>query len=378
MHSLNRLLLVFSAILWCSMGRALALEDRPDGLHVFPGDTIQEAIEKAASRSSNRIVKVHAGEYRPSARRPAMIWFNRKHDGVRLEAIGQVILTAENAELARKSSSSYPAVVNHVVYFGHGISSNTVLRGFRITGANAFVTEKFQEQMEPDTLVPKNSFFVTDGGAIKIFGQSAPTLENLEIVDNYTTPCGGGVSVQQQGRNKEPVIFRNCVFRGNRAQVTGCALDLLEGSSAVIENCLFLSNIGNTGEDIVGKRAGEKPFENSGALTVFQNSRAIVRNCTFTGNRNGVDDLGGASTYEKTIFYRNLLAGGKPALDRYELDLQKGGAVRNCIFGGTLLDPQGVVSSVLNNLAGPDPQFDEFTQPRSEAYKSVGYRVLRE
>lgn len=361
-------------ILASSLGRALALEDRADGFHVFPGDNIQEAIERAAARPTNKVVKVHEGEYQPAALRPALIWFNQKHEGVRVEAIGKVTLTARNAKLTRPTNPTYPAAVNHVVYFGHGISSNTVLRGFKITGANGFATEKFSEQMEPDKTVPRNSFFVTDGGGIKVFGESGPLLENLEITENFTRPCAGGVSVQQQGLKARPVIFRNCIFRANRAQVTGCALDLLEGSAAILENCLFVGNVGNTGVDTVAIRSGEKPFENSGALTIFQNSWAIVRNCTFAGNRNGVDDLGGESTYEKSIFHRNELGGGKPGLTRYELDLQKGGKVRDCVFVGTVLDPQKAIAPTENVLNGADPQFDHRFQPRADAYKGIGFR----
>src|SRR6266516_6676609 len=115
---------------------------REDGYHVFPGDNIQEALQRAAESSTNKLVKVHAGEYRPNSKRQALIWFNKMHDGIRLEAVGPVTLTAVNPELAVSSEPGFPAVVNHVVYFGDGISSNTVLKGFRITGANNFVTKE--------------------------------------------------------------------------------------------------------------------------------------------------------------------------------------------------------------------------------------------
>src|SRR4029077_5927091 len=126
-------------------------------------------------------------------------------------------------------AQGFPAVVNHVVYFGDGISSNTVFRGFRVTGANNFVSDKLTRQMEPDTSVPKNLFFYTDGGGIKIFGRSYPTIRNVEIVDNYSSPCGAGISVQHQGFNREMVTIQDCVFLSDRAQVTGSAIDLLEG-----------------------------------------------------------------------------------------------------------------------------------------------------
>jgi len=211
------------------------------GYHVFPGDNIQEALQRAAENRTNKLVKVHAGEYRPNSKRQALIWFNKMHDGIRLEAVGPVTLTAANPQISVPQTPGFPAVVNHVVYFGDGISSNTVLEGFRITAANHFVTEKLTKQMEPDTTVPKNLFFYTDGGAIKIFGRSYPTLQNLEVVDNYASPCGAGISVQHKGFNQNSVLIENCVLLRNRAQVTGAAIDLLEGSAARIINCLFAS-----------------------------------------------------------------------------------------------------------------------------------------
>ena len=98
-----------------------------DGHHVFPGDEIQDAIQAASNNPSNKVVKVHAGEYRPGARRQALIWFNKTHDGVRVESVGKVTLTAANPQLGLPSDHGYPAMVNHVVYFGDG-SYNAVFK----------------------------------------------------------------------------------------------------------------------------------------------------------------------------------------------------------------------------------------------------------
>ena len=352
-----------------------AVEQRADGFHVFPGENIQTAIE-AAAHSTQKVVKVHAGEYRPSAKRQALIWFNQAHDGVVVEAVGPVTLSAANPELSRPSAKSYPAAVNHVVYFGHGLSSNTILRGFKITGGNAYVTEKFTEQLEPNTSVPKNSFFITDGGGIKIFGQSAPTLDQLEIVDNYTTPCAGGVSVQQQGLTNAPVTFINCIFKNNRAQVTGAALDLLEGSAARVINCLFVGNVANTGVDIIAKHSHEAPFTNSGAITIFQHSSALIQNCTFANNRNGIDDLGGASSYLNCIFFHNSLDGGLVPAPRYDLMLLRGGRVEHCFFTGPVLDSADSISKTANVFDAPDPKLDDNFIPRSPDYQTAGYRPV--
>jgi hypothetical protein len=347
-----------------------------DVYHVFPGDNIQDTLQLAAESKTNKIVKVHAGEYAPNSKRQALIWFNKMHDGIRLEAEGSVTLTAANAQLMLPSETGFPAAVNHVVYFGDGISSNTVLKGFRITGANNFVTRDLTKQMEPTTTIPKNFFFFADGGAIKVFGRSYPTIQNVEIVENYTSPCGAGISVQHQGFNQTPVLIENCVFLKNRTQVTGAAIDLLAGSSARIVNCLLVGNVSNTGEDVVAKQSGERPFVNSGVLTIFQRSRAVVQNCTFTGNRNGVDDMGGMSTYANCIFVDNNLDTGLKGLARYELAVNSGAKVSGCLINGTVHDATHAVSASENVLNPPPPKFNKDFVPEAAEYKSAGYRPV--
>ena len=348
-----------------------------DGYHVFPGDNIQDALQRAAADKTNKVVKVHAGEYRPNSKRQALIWFNRTHDGIRLEAEGPVTLTAANPQLTAPAEPGFPAVVNHVVYFGDGISSNTVLKGFRITGANNFVTKERTKEMEPNWTVPKNYFFYSDGGAIKVFGRSYPTIQNIEVVDNFTSPCGAGVSVQHQGFNQDSVLIENCVFLRNRAQATGAAIDLLAGSAARIINCLFVGNVSNPGEDPVGKASGERPFANNGVLTVFWKSRAVVRNCTFTGNRNGVDDMGGESSYANCIFVDNNLDAGLRGFTRYELAVNAGAKVSGCFINGTVHDVRRDVSATENRLNAPPPQFDKDFVAQAPEYKNAGYRPVK-
>ena len=365
-------------MLWIglSVAPADAINLTQDGYQVYPGDNIQDALQLAAENTTNKTVKVHAGEYRPNSKRQALIWFNKMHNGIRLEAVGAVTLTAANSQLSAASEPGFPAVVNHVVYFGDGISSNTVLKGFRITGANNFVTKLRTRDMEPDMAVPKNFFFYSDGGAIKVFGRSYPTIQNIEIVDNFSSPCGGGISVQHQGFSQTPVTIENCVFLRNRAQGTGAALDLLAGSSARIINCVFVGNVSNTGEDPVAKNSGERPFVNNGVLTVFWNSHADVRNCTFTGNRNGADDMGGRSTYSNCVFVDNKLDAGLKGYARYELAVNAGGKVTGCLMNGAIHDAGHVVSAQENVLDAPPPKFDKAFIPEAPEYKNAGYRPL--
>src|SRR5215831_6423914 len=253
---------------------AVTLDAAAGAYRVRPGGSIQAALEAAAKDPANKIVYVHAGTYRPVAKGQALIWFNARHDGVTLEAVGEVILTAANPAIADPKASSYPAVVNHVVYFGDGISPKTVLRGVKITGANNFTTGSGEKSPIESDEILKTTFFYTDGGGIKVYARSFPTIEDVEVYGNYSSPCGGGVSVEHLGATQDSVLFRNCIFRNNRTQTTGAAVDVLHGSRAVIENCLFVGNIANLGVDYVGLLTGGEfhPEHGSGALTVFPES----------------------------------------------------------------------------------------------------------
>ena len=96
-----------------------------------------------------------------------------------------------------------------------------MLRGFKITGANNFTTGSGEKSPIESDDIRKTPFFYTDGGGIKIYARSYPTIENVEVFGNYTSPCGGGVSVEHLGQMQDSARFRNCIFRNNRTQTTG-------------------------------------------------------------------------------------------------------------------------------------------------------------
>ncbi len=365
---------------------------------VGPGESIQEALDQAAADPVHKVVRVRAGTYRPTARGQALIAFNHRHDGIRLEAEGDVTLTAAAPELADPEASSFPAVVNHVVYFGDGISSNTLLRGFRITGGNRFATDqepangplepRFEELRRTEGFYG-HLFFYTDGAGIKIFGRSYPTLEHLEVVDNEASPCGGGISIEHRGFASNHVTIRDCVFRDNRALVTGSAVDLLPGSSAALINCLFVGNRSNLGNEhtpvkgnldwpnihaLVRSAAGYLPENGSGAVTVFPTSFVVLDRCTFTANRNGLDDRGSRSVVRDCIFWRNTLPGGARAGSRYELDIARAARVERCFIGGDLPDLRQTIDPKRNTLRCSDPDFDDAFRPRNPEFAEVGYR----
>jgi len=354
---------------------------RPDesGIyHVFPGEDIQVALDAAARNPRHKHVQVHEGVYRPQRHGQAFIWLSEIHDGITLEAVGNAILTAANPDLAIKTDETYPAVVNHVVYFGDGITRTTILRGFKITGANGYVTTSEPTLIQPRSQLPELQpamFFYTDGGGIKIFGRSYPTIEGVEVYDNFASPCGAGVSVEHRGYMENSVLLKNCIFRNNRCTVTGSAVDVLNASSAVIENCLFVDNLSNTHIDNRVKEVGQwKPLHGSGALTVFPESRVVVRNCTFVGNRNGVDDSSFGNRYENSIFWKNTAPGGWPRGRRYELDVTDGSGVRNCHLNGDLIDLNRSIDEQQNVFGCKDPEFNQSFVPQAEGFNGVGYR----
>ncbi len=345
---------------------------------VQPGGSIQAALDAAANDPVNKIVYVHAGTYRPAAHGQALIWFNRRHDGVTLEAVGEVVLTAANPAIADRKAPSFPAVVNHVVYFGDGISTKTVLRGFRVTGANNYTTGTGQHSPIESDDVPKTPFFYLDGGGIKVYARSYPTIERVEVVGNRTGTCGAGVSVEHLGQLLDAAVFRDCIFRDNRTQITGAAFDLLHGSRATLENCLFVGNVANLGVDFVGLLTGGEyhPENGSGAMTVFEGSRADVSRCTFTGNWAGVDDNGTGSTYVKSIFWNNTLKGGISTGPRYEIDITSGAGVRESFIHGETDDLRGTIDRTVNTFDPPDPRFDAQFVPQAPEYAAVGYRPV--
>jgi len=346
------------------------------GYHVYPGGRIEDALDAAAADAVNKTVYVHAGTYRPSAKGQALVWFNARHDGITLQAVGDVILTAANPDIADRQAPSFPAVVNHVVYFGDGVSRRTVLRGFRITGANNFTTGSGETSPIESDDIRKSPFFFTDGGGIKIYARSYPTIEDVEIDGNYSSPCGGGVSVEHLGQMQDSALFRGCIFRNNRTQTTGAALDVLHGSAVTVENCLFVGNVSNMGVDYVGLLTGGEfhPEHGSGAITVFAGSRATVSRSTFTGNWAGVEDAGSGSSYVDSIFWNDTLAGGISPGARYELDVEDGAGVRGSFIHGAVNDLRGTVSKDANVFDPPDPRFDAQFSPQTAAYGKVGYR----
>jgi hypothetical protein len=272
--------------------------------------------------------------------------------------------------------------VNHVVYFGDGISRATVIRGFKITGANHYVTKKPNPAMQPPIDMPrlreKSFIYYGDGGGIKTWGRCYPTIDSCEIYDNYTSPCAGAISVENCGYTDSALLIVNCIFRNNGSQITGSAIDLFgPGNRAEIRNCLFIGNIANRGLNFFTfPKPGFHEEHGSGALTVFNGSYVVVDGCTFTGNYNGIDDASTGNTYTNCLLWNNKATGGIAPRGRYEMDVRDGRKVANCYLGGdTIHDLRGTLKNG-NVLDAPDPKFDSEYRPTNQSYTGIGYRPL--
>src|SRR5215212_8566840 len=82
-------------------------ENRADGFHVSPKDSIQDALDAAAKDPLKKTVYVHAGTYRPARKGQALIWFNARHDGIILQGVGDVTLTGANPAISDADAPSY-------------------------------------------------------------------------------------------------------------------------------------------------------------------------------------------------------------------------------------------------------------------------------
>ena len=248
----------------------------------------------ARSRPQDRL-RPRRARIGPAARGQALIWFNARHDGITLEAVGDVMLTAANPDIADRRAPSYPAVVNHVVYFGDGVSRKTVFRGFKITGANNFTTGSGEKSpIESDdirkTLVLLHRrrrhqdlrAVVPDDRARRGLRQLHEPVRRRRLgraprAARRSRCCSGTASSATTARRRpgRPSI---CSRQPGDASRTACSSATSPTSASTTSGLL-------TGGEY-------HPEHGSGAMTVFDGSQATVSRSTFTGNWNGVDDGG--------------------------------------------------------------------------------------
>jgi hypothetical protein len=194
----------------------------------------------------NKAVYVHAGTYRPSAPGQALIWFNARHDGVTLEAVGDVTLTAANP---RSPTSRRPASrrrQSRRLLRRRHLAATTVLRGFKITGANNYTTGTGDRSPIESDDIRKTTFFyrrwrrhqdlralLSDDRARR--GASATTPARAARACPWNTSAS---------RRTPPSSALHLPQQPDADHRLG--VDILHGSRATIDNCLFTGNIANS------------------------------------------------------------------------------------------------------------------------------------
>lgn len=342
---------------------------------VAPGEDLQAALDRAANATVDRRLILLPGVHQSARTRFSLLALTKKHDGVVVEGETGAVLSAGSPNNPNRTT------VSHVVYCGHGLTSETKLRNLTIRDAKGLLTSAGipQEDFGSESATLKQGlFFQLDGGALKIFGNSYPVFDNILFEENSTKLCGGAVSVEHQGVCSSAVEFRNCRFIGNRCPATGSAVDVLQGSSVRLKNCLFVDNVGNYGMEEVQLRFGLTYNEEhgSGALTVFPGSKAEVIRCTFLNNWNGVDDHGIGSRYDGCLFINNGSTDGTRPGHTYEMDVVESDVVHNCVFHAEHPDLRGTISRDLNSFVAAEPSLNAAFAPTEDEYREVGYRPL--
>lgn len=137
-----------------------------------------------------------------------------------------------------------------------------------------------------------------DGGAIKCFNNSNPTIRNCFFTNNSARGMGGAIYVD----HSSPVIA-NCTFINNIATSGyGGAISCWYYSSPLITNCLITGNTA-AGADHHG-----------GGICCWEGSDALILNCLVTANSAGHRG-GGLYAYWSDPTYINCTVIGNQALE---------------------------------------------------------------
>lgn len=142
------------------------------------------------------------------------------------------------------------------------------------------------------------------GGAVKLLGGNPPgssaLVEDCVFLENEAISSSGALGIQ--GSNLG-ITVRGCWFEGNIAVTDAGALDIGEFATKLIENCVFINN-GVTG-----------PLAEGGAISVLGTNTTsdVVRHCTFYGNYNNGSPSGGATAEfrSQVRFENNIVAGSR-------------------------------------------------------------------
>lgn len=255
--------------------------DENPGSESAPFASIQKAINTASSGMS---IKVQPGTY----------YENLNFNGKSLQLYG----SPENPELTKIDANSTGRAITMV----SAESSSTVINGFTLTGgvaSNASITPGH-------------------GGAIYLYSNAEPKLENLIICENEAS-AGGAVSARHNGNPD----MKNCLIYNNEASVGG-ALYIYNESTIYMTN-VTIGNNSTTNEDggnIYLQRKGRVEMTNSivwGSTMKYELvlSSATTYNENCTASVNYTDLRGGQSgkVYQGTSNYSLTVTWGTGSLN---------------------------------------------------------------
>ena len=187
----------------------------------------------------------------------------------------------------------------HVV-LSVGDVGSAILDGFVITGGYA----------DQDSRISINGQFVIrrTGAGIYAF-YSAPTLNNLDICDNYSIGYGGGLCIEYS--HNASAVLTNSMIRGNTAEIGGGGIADISNNSqtryiniAITDNTVTnTSNSGNTGG------GGFYATSNVATNSVMLTNATIVNNSGLLGGGIRITGLLNAAVFQNTIVWNNGVSG---------------------------------------------------------------------
>ncbi len=306
-----------SSVEFTEMERAIAIYAKP----VASGDgdcstwdnacTLQEAIAEAGNGWN---IHVAAGTHKPTPTNDRTISFVLK-DGIRIYggfpsaggtwssrdwSANPTILSADIGTVGVITDNSYHVVISS------GVSSDTVLDGFTITGG-------YTDDNGP------GAYDWLGAGILNIAG--SPTLSNLIITSNNSTDLSGGSGAGMYNIENSNPTLTNVTF-SNNAAASGAGM-YSEDSSPVLYSVIFSNNIANSSGGGMQIEGGSPTLTNvifdhnsatgalssGGGMKNLYNTNPILTNVAFINNSSTYQG-GGMDNWNSNPILKNVTFSG--------------------------------------------------------------------
>lgn len=296
------------------LGLGTVTSGRADILHVYQGDSIQAAVNLAATGDE---IVVHAGTYNElidlcgkavwlrSADGPLVTVINGKQSGTIFTCAGQegpdtiiegFTITGGQGQpngggmyvyssgptlrtcVFRENQADYGGGI--FVHFGNPVLVECAFAD-NIANESGGGMYSYNHPGQPSATLQDCAF--DENRALKVGGgirnwDSRPSLQRCRFEGNHVRY--GGAAVADGGVGS--ATFSDCTFVGNRADTLftswecyGGAMMCSEGSSPLLVNCMFLAN---------SAVAMLPALSHGGALASLGDARPTLLNCTLVGN----------------------------------------------------------------------------------------------